>query len=95
MTRYVGSRASGYPPDFVPFRPRLGTGRLRCLRWGCGSLPFGSLGRAVRECLEVGRVSLTGIDCSLRNQASSPESSADARDPTTSRTKTRRSADRR
>ena len=66
MTGYIGSRASGYPPDFVPFRLHLGassTVLLRCAR----QQPFGSLGRAVRECPEVGPVPLTVIGVSSRD----------------------------
>jgi len=61
MTRYAGSRASGYPPDFMPFRRSAGATPTSTACKNAGTFlqavsPSVSLGRNVRESPEVGRV---------------------------------------
>ncbi len=87
MTRYVGSRASGYPPDFGPFR-RCGHRRLRPLHarmWASrvAVLPCGSLGRALGKSRSRAGVP-RGLTGPVRWYQSTTDSNADARDPTTS-----------
>lgn len=63
MTRYVRSRASGYPPDLMPFSARW-DGPTPAAHAQCGQLragrppPFFSLEREEGKSHEVGRAAL-------------------------------------
>jgi len=91
-TGYVGSRASGYPPDLVSFR-RCAGAPADCvrLRWGSGVLAlqarWGELSGNPRG--RAGRPS--GLTSPIRREQFTADSSADARDPTSSTTSSIRS----
>jgi len=75
MTSYVGSRASGYPPDLMPFRRSAGAADcdrntrrgLRALR----SCPYGSLERAVGKVLRSGGGDINRVTGAAKSQRDS------------------------
>jgi hypothetical protein len=84
---YDGSRAPGYPPDPMSFRLRhwnsARTGVL-CRVVARSDWPSSSLVRAVRESPGVGRENPIGLADIDMFKPPAPESTADARDPSTS-----------
>jgi hypothetical protein len=86
MTRHVGSRASGYPPDFVSFRRRAGA----LVRWCSAPTSIaGAISPSIalwERCSGSPRSRAgapTGAKYPDRRKHEMTESSADARDPPT------------
>ncbi len=86
MTRYVGSRASGYPPDFVSFRRRAGAlsaGAARRHRSLARSRPPSLSGERCSGMPRSRPGMPTGTGYPTMDRHRMTDSSADARDPPT------------